>query len=1068
MSIPQQQSSAETESATPQQLENELSLQNLMQENSDAERILSSSNVASSQLRGEIETQTRNQIEADLTALGESTPEQIEIEANQAIEGYEETMDRLVAARGNSEEINQVLDDLRLQIRREEAMDQARVIVGSPGEDLAVIITSVPVVQRIMALLPDRARQEVDEAINNSDFDQLETSVGRIEEEYGFEHGTIAHIGMMGMDETEESSGFGDRMLSLIEGLPFAGAISAIISNNDSLEHLDMYSSATDALGINLSAITPQLVGQTIGQLMDWAQLIDSSQLDPQDPNDARISQVLLFANHVTTRDNLVNLWNSFETQIRSDEAGLTEQEANAVLTRMSVENLSVAAATAFLYGNERLQQQWYFMIPQYTRATSNAIRTLFTRRYAGVRRIGLSKAMRLFNGTMGSRRAPLRAFTQAVSDLNLNVAINPNATTGLDDAMDGLDRSLFGLSDPQGTSQLTSRLNDPNLGLRDSSRNIAQVGELVDTFNEGIRQWDGELNRVGRELVGHNQQLDRIFNTLDNNRTISDVDLDFVRSMYGHIPEISTINNRNDLIGAWGDPNTRALMETDFVRRMENFRSLQSRAQDHINGHARNLNDTVVTPHRAHLDDIEGFARGTAASSDELVDAMRHQKRHRILGAIPLVGYAGLTLGTQAVAVARGESTLETAALQVGATAVYFIPVVGTVVSVFEAVRGRTIAGFEMDHLSGEWWAHVGFTGLQLVSDFANLLGGAGVGMRAAIASTRTATGAARASRAMKGAPLLMRAGSRIGRFAGRFGRASRVDDAARLLNRANDTRGTVGGFFLRGRSALRSRIGLGGNVDDAVRFLSKSDERLGIIDDIARYEGLRDAASATGRTQDIARANQRLIVLRGDGRSAGGLLQQADSALEAMRAANPEAARRALAAPMQMQGGLTARIADRLQSIEPLRRGVMRLEQAAGIAAFGSVAAGMLISASDDEMGIVRGTGRAAGRAYDATSGAAGWVLGEHQRTDYQTIIDDVIAETRNQTAFLEANDGASEDELLEAYARSLQVPGIYQLAIQQEVLPQVNAYIAQHGARGLEEAISGDSGSTDNNPI
>ena len=149
-------------------------------------------------------------------------------------------------------------------------------------------------------------------------------------------------------------------------------------------------------------------------------------------------------------------------------------------------------------------------------------------------------------------------------------------------------------------------------------------------------------------------------------------------------------------------------------------------------------------------------------------------------------VGALGaLVLGTS-YASNDGQTGLKKLGINITETAGMFVPVVGTILTFRQAITGETMAG---DKIGGwdTWarWSTLGFAILQLGTDVASIFGGVGVGMRAALVSTKLGSGSAKAVLAAQKAPMLGRAVAKLTYKLGSSGRARYLE---KLMKNSKD----------------------------------------------------------------------------------------------------------------------------------------------------------------------------------------------------------------------------------------------------------------------------------------
>ena len=124
--------------------------------------------------------------------------------------------------------------------------------------------------------------------------------------------------------------------------------------------------------------------------------------------------------------------------------------------------------------------------------------------------------------------------------------------------------------------------------------------------------------------------------------------------------------------------------------------------------------------------------------------------------------------------------------AINIAETAGMFVPYLGTALTFSQAYHGETAAGDKIGGWdTGARWATLGFALLQLGTDAATFFFGVGVGMRAALVSTKFGTGGAKAVLAAQKAPMMGRA---IAKLTSKFAKSGRARYAEKLMQNGRD----------------------------------------------------------------------------------------------------------------------------------------------------------------------------------------------------------------------------------------------------------------------------------------
>jgi len=178
------------------------------------------------------------------------------------------------------------------------------------------------------------------------------------------------------------------------------------------------------------------------------------------------------------------------------------------------------------------------------------------------------------------------------------------------------------------------------------------------------------------------------------------------------------------------------------------------------------------------HLSDkVDDVAKSSAD------DLMREMKYGKVIRGAKYLGIATVATLPHLWASKDGDSSAKKIAISIGETAGMFVPVVGTILTLRQALYGETLAG---DKIEG--WDRLltlGFGILQAVTDVLALAGGVGVGMRAALVGAKMGSGAAKTVLATQKAPLLGRMAAKLAYGFSKGGRAKYIDD---LVARGND----------------------------------------------------------------------------------------------------------------------------------------------------------------------------------------------------------------------------------------------------------------------------------------
>jgi hypothetical protein len=178
------------------------------------------------------------------------------------------------------------------------------------------------------------------------------------------------------------------------------------------------------------------------------------------------------------------------------------------------------------------------------------------------------------------------------------------------------------------------------------------------------------------------------------------------------------------------------------------------------------------------HLSDkVDDVAKSSAD------DLMREMKYGKAIRGAKYLGIATVATLPHLWASKDGDSSAKKIAISIGETAGMFVPVVGTILTLRQALYGETLAG---DKIEG--WDRLltlGFGILQAVSDVLVLAGGVGVGMRAALVGAKMGSGAAKTVLATQKAPILGRMAAKLSYGFSKGGRAKYIDD---LVARGKD----------------------------------------------------------------------------------------------------------------------------------------------------------------------------------------------------------------------------------------------------------------------------------------
>lgn len=1057
------------------------------------------------ELRESLRQSTLTEVDLRLEALGQTREDNSEM-----VEQYTDDVERLVST---FEQIDgrrlfdETLDEIRFNIRSQAALEAIHDNSDNRVARLTYLLTSNALAMSLLEKLPAEDQERIHRSIL-AESENLDQIIDEVLRPFGADSDTLLLIGAHHDAGDSRFSG----IMSTIGLLPGGEFISNILDLSKSFELLDFYEEASRQMCIDKSTFA-ELSGMTIGELITIANNVDTFGLDPSDPQDKTVLEYVRMADFAQDQGVMDALFSSFIEQVRANP-DITVQEQEAIIQNVNYENLTVDSLIAFNFGNEEFSRNWYQYLGGIAIYSNRLRRFAMDPRYMTGRQRArsLASALGRFVSANGveARRQRLAAF-------------NGDLVERFDDIVDSLDDS---------NRQIEALFNEDNFRNQGGELRVNDLsnryGDILSEHNARVSRWNRSISTTAENLIQDERRIGDIHTRITSAADITEAasrltndDWDFFARNFSQqigTSDLSSLADRHDFIQMWRDTDLGQQIATRHIDRISEFRSAIDLAGEEINQQTRRLNrlGTALSSPRgirilqedfraatgssasARIYDLDGID-GTLSRIESQINDPVARRRATLRRTVPVAMFAGLAIAPNVVAVARGESNVESAMIQAGQTGLYFIPIVGTAVSIYEVARGRTLSGHRINP-GADMATAIAFIGLGLASDVATLSGlgtGAGLAGRASLATARVArTGvavanSARGSRALRlaaeGVDLAATAANASRRSVSLARVTDRAEDVSSAIIQSNTNIRNTGSLFrarfmepisrvTRGASQVRSIMHTPGQ-NIAIRSLRAGLQSMNVafhalaVPVRIPFNMLRTGGRGLHQvTENIwLRGRQLILTSEGKALAIGNISGNADLIRAINRGdditRNPAFAQlRAHASRLQDEAPTLFRRFTNWLNDSGVGSAARTIETVGGMAALGTIGISILSQASINPSDVIE-TGVSAATTTASIGSAtfsatASWLNQDHQITDYEQIVRGITSSTLDYLAYNETRDPSDLEGYLEA---GIDDPTVQHIARMNGVdLDQLIA-TQNEALGGLAEAAGSDSGAS-----